>query len=118
MEIKSILKIKIKFWAWLIGTLLAILAIIVSVTVPEIRQTVGLDETVKVQSSLVTQRGTLKLFAFGVSDVFYPQAFSSPPNLQFGSGIESLGRFKLVEQRRDGFKYEVEYAFTPGMEVS
>ena len=57
------------------------------------------------------------LLDFGVSEVFYPQVFKSPPNLKFGSGVENPDRFKLLEQRKDGFMYEIEYAFTLGTEV-
>jgi hypothetical protein len=101
------------------GFLITVVTLVASITVPEIRSLIGLDDDSENQilNGMAMQNGKFKLLEFGVSEVFYPQPFDSPPNLQFAEGAENPGRFHVLEQRADGFKYEIEYAFSLGSEV-
>lgn len=104
--------------AFITSVVLGVAGIVASITIPEIRSAIGLENKPTRQSGLVTQTGAFKLREFGVSEEFYPQPFKLPPNLTFNEGPDNPDRFVVVEQRSDGFKYKVEYAFTLGTEVT
>ena len=103
----------------LVGIIVAVLGICAMFFVPEVRELLGLDgnsEDTIVGS--ITQEGTFKVLEFGAHDIYYPRPFSLPPNLSFGDYVTNPGHFRVVEQRADGFRYEVESSFTRGVEVS
>jgi hypothetical protein len=40
-------------------------------------------------------------------EVFYPRPFASPPNLNVSQSSDEAPRFKIIDQRADGFKIEI-----------
>jgi hypothetical protein len=63
------------------------------------------------------QEGEITVSGFDVYDVFYPNPYASTPNLVFPSGTESVGAFKVVEQRPDGFKASIGSYATMGTKI-
>ena len=100
-----------KIIAWISG--LALIMGLISSTTGVWDRFFGSNEAVRsvLQSETVSDKGVCPLNEFGVHEVNYSQPFAEPPNLVLAEGKNVPENFSLIEQRTDGFRYEVKYTF-------
>lgn len=68
-------------------------------------------------SNIFVQRGTQIITHLGEYEVFYAKKYKSPPNLTLGGDVDNPERIVVLEQRLDGFKFEVKGAVTSGIQI-
>lgn len=93
-----------------IGLLLTVVSLLVAFY-PE-----GKVERIKLDQEKIS--GKYAITSIGEQDVYFGVEFVSPPKLEITGGFDNPEGFRVIEQRRDGFKFVIGGAFTSGTELS